>query len=62
MNNNNVWGPSAWTFLHTITFNYPEDPTEDDKRKYYNFFMNIKDVLPCKNVKHIIRKIFKNMI
>ena len=48
MNNNNVWGPSAWTFLHTITFNYPEDPTEDDKRKYYNFFMNLKDVLPCK--------------
>jgi len=48
MNNNNVWGPSAWTFLHTITFNYPEDPTEDDKRTYYNFFMNLKDVLPCK--------------
>ena len=48
MNNNNVWGPSAWTFLHTITFNYPEDPTEDDKRNYYNFFMNLKDVLPCK--------------
>ena len=48
MNNNNVWGPSAWTFLHTITFNYPEDPLEDDKRKYYNFFMNLKDVLPCK--------------
>ena len=48
MNNNNVWGPDGWIFLHTVTFNYPEDPTEDDKRNYYNFFMNIKNVLPCK--------------
>ena len=22
MNNNNIWGPPAWTFLHTITFNF----------------------------------------
>jgi len=48
MNNNNVWGPSAWTFLHTITYNYPENPTEEDKRNYLNFFDSLKNVLPCK--------------
>ena len=37
MNNNNVWGPAAWTFLHTITFNYPDNPTNQDKQYYFNF-------------------------
>ena len=51
MNNNNIWGPPAWTFLHTVTFNYPENPTEDDKRNFYNFFMNLQYVLPCEKCK-----------
>jgi len=48
MNNNNVWGPSAWTFLHTVTYNYPENPSGNDKKNYHNFFMNLQHVLPCK--------------
>ena len=51
MNNNNIWGPPAWTFLHTVTYNYPENPTENDKRNYYNFFMNLQHVLPCEKCK-----------
>ena len=51
MNNNNIWGPPAWTFLHTVTYNYPENPTEDDKRNFYNFFMNLQYVLPCEKCK-----------
>ena len=45
----NVWGPSAWKFLHTITFQYPENPTDIEKRQYYVFFNSLKDVLPCPN-------------
>ena len=51
MNNNNIWGPPAWTFLHTVTFNYPENPTEDDKKNFYDFFMNLQYVLPCEKCK-----------
>ena len=29
-----VWGPSMWHYLHTMSFNYPIHPTEQDK-KYY---------------------------
>lgn len=42
-----VWGPAMWESLHNITFNYPYNPTEEDKENYYNFFMSVKDVLPC---------------
>jgi len=46
--NVNEWGPGGWTFLHTITFNYPLDPTNEDKERYKNFFESIKTILPCK--------------
>ena len=42
-----VWGPSAWHFLHSISFNYPTNPTCDDKTNYRNFILNLRHVLPC---------------
>jgi len=41
------WGRSTWLYLHTLTFNYPEIPTESDKVKYYNYFKQLPDFLPC---------------
>jgi hypothetical protein len=43
-----VWGPPMWHFLHTMSFNYPVDPTEDEKRDYRNFIISLQKVLPCK--------------
>lgn len=45
--NTKKWGPSAWFFLHTITFNYPEKPTVQDKQHYSDLFENLKHTLPC---------------
>ena len=28
---NNIWSPKLWNKLHTISFNYPENPTEEEK-------------------------------
>ena len=42
-----IWGPSAWFFLHIVTFGYPMNPIEEDKKNYYNFFYNLQFVLPC---------------
>lgn len=41
------WGKSGWIFMHTISFNYPDKPTQKDIQNYKNFFMNIGEVLPC---------------
>ena len=37
--NPKIWGPHAWIFLHSITLNYPENPTPELKKN------NIKDFL-----------------
>lgn len=44
--NTSKWGPSLWTFLHTVTFNY--EPTKDNKKNIYDLFHNLKYTLPCK--------------
>ena len=43
-----VWGPSMWHYLHTMSFNYPINPTDDDKKHYKDFILNLQYVLPCK--------------
>ena len=56
-----VWGPSLWHSLHTISFNYPSNPTTEQKQKYYKLFILLKDILPCKycrdNLKINLKKI-----
>jgi len=53
--NQNIWGPPMWFILHTITFNYPIEPKECDKKRVYNFFISLYNVLPCS----ICRKNYK---
>ena len=43
-----IWGPAAWHFLHTMSFNYPVKPTQEDKKHYKDFIYNLRYVLPCK--------------
>ena len=43
-----VWGPPMWHFLHTMSFNYPVNPTQEDKKHYKDFIYNLRYVLPCK--------------
>lgn len=43
-----VWGPAIWHYLHTMSFNYPVEPTIKDKQNYRNFILNLQNVLPCK--------------
>jgi len=54
-----IWGPSFWHILHTISFNYPTNPTIQDKRNYKNFFKCIQHVLPCS---HCRKNVVKNMV
>ena len=44
----NIWGPAAWHFIHSMSFNYPVNPTSKDKKYYKDFVYDLRNVLPCK--------------
>lgn len=56
-----VWGPPMWHYLHTMSFNYPVNPTNQDKRNYMNFVLSLKNVLPCKYCRMNLKTNFKQL-
>lgn len=56
-----IWGPGIWHYLHTMSFNYPVNPTSEDKRHYRNFVLELKYVLPCgKCRKNLVKTLKKH--
>lgn len=56
-----IWGPTLWHFLHTISFNYPVNPTDDDKHNYKHFILNLQYILPCKYCRINLKKNLKTL-
>ena len=54
-----VWGPALWHYLHTMSFNYPVKPTQQQKRHYRNFVLSLEHVLPCKYCRMNLKNNFK---
>jgi hypothetical protein len=54
-----VWGPIFWTAIHMMSFNYPVDPTPEDKEHYRDFIINLQYVLPCKYCRMNLTNNFK---
>ena len=45
--NPNIWGPYLWFFIHTLCLEYPSNPTENDRKKIKQFFLNLGNIIPC---------------
>ena len=56
-----VWGPALWHSLHTMSFNYPINPTQEDKEHYRDFVLSLQHVLPCKYCRQNLKTNFKSM-
>lgn len=41
------WGPSAWIFLQSAVYLYPDSPSQAQKRIYKTFLKSACAVLPC---------------
>jgi hypothetical protein len=54
-----VWGPAQWHFLHTMSFNYPVNPTHEQKTQYRNYMLNLVNILPCKYCRQNLKKNYK---
>lgn len=55
-----TWGPAAWHLLHTMSFNYPINPTPQDKKHYRDFVINLQFTLPCKYCRMNLKNNFKH--
>ena len=63
----NIWGPHAWIFLHSITYNYPEKPSSSQQKSAINFFKSLRYLLPCSICKdnyadHLIQNPIENNV
>ena len=56
-----VWGPSMWHYLHTMSFNYPVEPTKADRQHYREFILLLQYVLPCGKCRKNLVKNFKRL-
>jgi hypothetical protein len=58
-----LWGPPLWFFLHTMSFNYPILPTQEQKTHHKQFIENLQYILPCKYCRiNLINNFKKNPI
>ena len=57
-----IWGPLQWTFLHTMSFNYPVNPTPEDKKHYRDYVLNLQYILPCKYCRINLTNNFKKCL
>lgn len=56
-----VFGPHIWEGSHCITFNYPHQPTFEDKQQYKAYFESLVNVLPCPSCrKHYKYNFYEN--
>jgi ATP-dependent Zn protease len=42
-----IWGKHFWYTIHFIALDYPEKPSNEDKRDFQFFFENLHKVIPC---------------
>jgi hypothetical protein len=56
-----VWGPGTWHFLHTMSFNYPVNPTIKHKHQYRDFILSLRYVLPCGKCRNNLKKNFAKL-
>ena len=56
-----IWGPSAWKFLHAITFNYSEHPSDADRQAMIVFFRSLPSILPCELCANHLQEHYKSL-
>ena len=50
-----VFGPHFWFTLHSVSFFYPENPTDTDMRIHKEFYESFVHVLPCEECRNHYR-------
>lgn len=51
-----IWGRDMWNSIHRIAYDYPDNPTEEDKEHYRQYYLSLQYVLPCAKCRLNYRK------
>ena len=43
----NKWGPIFWYNIHIVALAYPDNPSNEDKQNYKEYYTSIQNILPC---------------
>ena len=46
--NPEIWGPHYWFVIHSIAFNYPNNPNALQKKDHYKFIQSLPEFIPDK--------------
>ena len=54
-----VWGPHFWFFINTVALNYPNNPNDVTKKKYYEFIQNLPLFIPVEEIANDFDKLLQ---
>jgi len=54
------WGSQMWTMMHTYSYLYPDNPTENNKNEAIHFYDSIEDFIKCGMCKENAKEFSKN--
>ena len=58
--NPNFWGPKFWAVLHTISFAYPQNPSQEEKKHHIDYILSLQYILPCEACRqHVMQNLRK---
>ena len=60
--NPKVWMPYLWFVLYTIAIEYPKNPNDFTKKKYYTLIQNLPVYFPSKPIGTRFAKLLDNKI
>ncbi|AEX61683.1 putative FAD-linked sulfhydryloxidase [Megavirus vitis] len=46
------WGEAGWKMFHTVALGYPDNPSQEDKQNYYQYYESLRYTLPCKKCRN----------
>ena len=46
------WGPHLWFYLHTVSFNFPDNPTHLQKTQHLDFYNSLGNTIPCEKCRN----------
>jgi hypothetical protein len=54
------WGPQFWATLEFLAFNYPQDPSNQDKQNMKTLYSLLPELLPCSSCQTHFAQLLKD--